>query len=412
MTTQMEENTMKKILQRLVALAALAVFIVSIVPLVAADEGVRADTRAEANASADTATGVPTREVVREAREQVHEKVRELKDARETVRDEAKERREQGNETKAERRGKMEEIKDKIKNIREEYRKAKKDHEESRREWQEDKNKLHDLKQAAACKDDTDACKEKKTELKRGVKQHLLKTIDVIDKSLQQLLSRVDDSKTLTDEEKQQAKTTITDLETSLTAQKEKVQALAETATNEEVRQAIQDLKHAWQDIRTEQRRIISTLMKNQLEGIVHKHDEYQNAMKMKIDQLKAKGVDTTELETLYQHFVDQVAELKAKQAIAVEKWQQAQADKTKLQEWKEAQEDVRNQLVLTKETLREFMSKFRDLKKAGHLEVEASTEASTQAATPAAEASTESSTVAGETNTDASASAGTTAQE
>ncbi|HIG92643.1 MAG: hypothetical protein QT02_C0006G0012 [archaeon GW2011_AR9] len=392
---------MRKVIQKIVALAALMIFIISIVPLAAAEEGetevqagVEIDTEtSDSETTADARTSESNSGSMKDAREKLREKRQELvndfKEKAAETRDEFKMKvREEAQGQREGQRDKVIELRGKLQNLREQYIEVKMKHKEDKKDWQEHEKTVADLKKSSRnCKDDSQECHKKKDDLKRGVKQHLLKTVELIDDSLERLTNRVEASMVLSDDDKAQALASLVELEASLTIQKEQVQALAENATNEELRKAIQDLKHTWQDVQKEQRRIISGLIHHQLENVVEKHAEYGNAMKMRIDELTAKGVDTTELKALYDNFLQQLETLKEKEASAREKWLQAKTDSSKLEEWKEAQQEVREELAKAKEILREFMTKFRELKGTS---VEAET--STEAETPAPEAGSDTS--------------------
>lgn len=249
---------------------------------------------------------------------------------------------------------------------REEYQRFKEKHREAREDFEEHRKELQERKRMAKeCAEESDDCNSKKDELKRGVKQHLVKTIEVIDRSLEKLTNRVEDSEALSDEEQATALEAIAALEVRLTTQQQQVEALltAEGTTNAQLREAIQDLKHLWQDVRKEQRWIVAQLIRSKLDHVVEKHMEYETTLQAKIDELKNAGKDTTALQAIYDRFVSETEELNRLQAEAELQWSAAAGDPEKLLAWKQAQEAVREQVKETKQVLREFMSAYRQLK-------------------------------------------------
>ena len=280
---------------------------------------------------------------------------------------------------------------------REEYRRFKEKHREAREDFEEHRQELQERKRMAKeCAEESDECHQKKDELKRGVKQHLVKTIEVIDRSLEKLTNRVEDSEALSAAEQAQALSAIAALEVQLTTQKQQVEALltAEGTTNAQLRTAIQDLKHLWQDVRKEQRWIVAQLIRSKLDKVVEKHADYETTMQAKIAELQSAGKDTTALQAIYDRYVSEVEELNHLQAEAELKWSATAGDSEQLRAWKQAQEAVREQVKETKQVLREFMSAYRQLKAMVSAEAEVVVE--TPVATVTTEAQAEA-TVEGE---------------
>ena len=165
----------------------------------------------------------------------------------------------------------------------------------------------------------------------------------------------------MTEEEKTQALDSITKLEEKLTAEKLRVETLAENATAEEIRAMSKELKDTWTEVRREQRWIITQLINSRQDNLVEKHTEYYNAMQMRIDSLKKQNVETNALEQLAAKFKEQVDELKADHQTMEELWKQVK-DRESLIEVHEAQQEVRDDIVAAKTTLREFLSKYKEL--------------------------------------------------
>jgi len=85
--------------------------------------------------------------------------------------------------------------------------------------------------------------------------------------------------------------------------------------------------------------------------------------MEARIAELKKQGIDSAELETLLAKFIDQTETLEANQKKSNELYTDAGTVKGELTAWREAQKLVRENLQDTKDTLREFMQTYRDLK-------------------------------------------------
>lgn len=377
-----------------ISLLVLGVLVLSIVPAALADSGSRSETRtkvkvemplADAEVDGEVRTEVDSDGETRtRIRGEIKTEGDRVKEFREEIREKNGEIKELRRELKEERRVFHEEKREEYQRFKEKHREAREDFEEHRKELQERK------RMAKECAEESDECHQKKDELKRGVKQHLVKTIEVIDRSLEKLANRVEDSEALSAAEQEQALSAIAALEVQLTAQKQQIEALltAEGTTNAQLRTAIQDLKHLWQDVRKEQRWIVAQLIRSKLDQAVEKHVEYETTLQAKIEELKSAGKDTTALQAIYDRFVAEVAELNRLQAEAELKWSAAAGDPEKLRAWKQAQEAVREQVKETKRVLREFMSAYRQLKATVSVEEEIAVE--TPVATVTSEAQAE----------------------
>ncbi len=166
------------------------------------------------------------------------------------------------------------EMKEKFKNNEEKYEFIKEEQEKFKETYREHKQELIKIKEEAklCTEDDTEdaeKCRSKKSELKRGVKMHLLKTGDVIEKSLEKLLNRLESSKTLAEQEKEEAIAKVKGMEEKLQAELGKIESLSENMTKEEMQTAIQNLKQLWQEVRNEQRKLVNSLLAGKQEKLV-----------------------------------------------------------------------------------------------------------------------------------------------
>ena len=256
-----------------------------------------------------------------------------------------------------------------IKEAKEQIKEARETGEQLKEQYKTQKKELKEIKEKVTkCKENTEDCKKNKENWGKGVKQHLLNTNQLISDSLSRLKERVQDSNILSEEDKTESLAKIDELEAKLTAEMEKVNAMADTATKEELKAAVKELKDLWQEVRSEQRKILTNLVRGNLENLVEKHDEYSNSMEARIQELRAQGVDVSELKVLQQKFAEQMDNLKADTEAARNAWIEAKAKETFAEASNyvhQAQQKVKEGLTATKETLREFMKKYRELKAA-----------------------------------------------
>lgn len=319
-----------KTLTKLWAVLVLAVFVLSIIPVALADnEAGKVDNNVDKIVGED--------KLVKD----VEETVKESKEAKELDKEKLKE--------------KVSDAKDKATAIHEEKLKELKD------KLLERRHKIaEDMKEKVS--ERRELVQQYKTEKKvASAKAYLLRTTELMSLTLEKLQDRVENSKAMTEEEKTQALDSITKLEEKLTAEKLRVETLAENATAEEIRAITKELKDTWTEVRREQRWIITQLINSRQDNLVEKHTEYYNAMQMRIDSLKKQNVETSALEQLAAKFKEQVDELKADYQAMEELWKQVK-DRESLTEVHEAQREVREDIVAAKTTLREFLSKYKEL--------------------------------------------------
>lgn len=335
---------MTKLIQKLFALAVLALFIVSVLPAALAEEVTDAEETDSAEVD-DTEADVTTTEEA-DSTDGTEDVATTTKPAKRVKAVRAKE--------------KVNQIKERVDVAKENFLKARERYTSAKEKFTDQKHNLISLKdKVKVCDKETGDCTQKKLELRKGVRVHLEKTIALIESSLERLIEKVENSKVLTDEEKEEALVSLVDIEETITAEKEKVEALAEEATAAELREAIKNLKKAWIEGRKIQKSIIATLTNAKLENLFEKLEtEFVDGMEMRITDLEEQGVDVSELEVLLAEYKTEVAELENSLEKAKEK--RLEED---LEAWREANVEVRQNLKDAKEALRDFMKKYKELK-------------------------------------------------
>ncbi|MDP3733890.1 MAG: hypothetical protein Q8R37_01560 [Nanoarchaeota archaeon] len=392
-------TTMVQMLKKMTIITVLVLFVLSILPGVTAslDADVEVNADIEVSADEESHQSIKARQKLglrleeredsdndteneTEETDQRNEPVRKAIKAIERIGERLEEKinqtTDEDREDKLERRKeRLEEVKDRLETIREKvadnrvkYLAAKNRYHEAQKDYREKKSELAQLrKEAKTCDDDTDDCEQRKKGLRKGTQQHLLKTIAVMERSLERLLDRVEHSNVLNEEEKETAFTAILELEVELDAQKAALESSAAEMSAEELRSAIQDLKDTWQKVRTTQRRIVAMLTNSKQENLIAKHKEYINGMELRIDDLAAQGVDVSELEDLLREFKEIVARLEEHYAQSQTVFDDLQSGRDLLEQWRKAQKKVREDLLDSKAVLRKFLAEYRELRKEGH---------------------------------------------
>jgi chromosome segregation ATPase len=248
----------------------------------------------------------------------------------------------------------------KMEKVKENVAKAKEKYNEAKEKLKEQKEKLTKLKKDA--KECTGECAEAKQKARNGAAQHLAKTSDLITKSLERLLEKVDNS-ALTDAEKADAKAKINELEAKVTAEKEKVEALGETVTKQQLQDAVKELKGVWQEVSKMQKKVLSQLINNKLGNLVEKQGEYATSMEAKVAELKAAGKDTAKLEEIMAQFNAKVTEVNVKHEAAKKAWLESEKSEEAKEAWKKAWQEVKSELKSSHDLLKNFMAEYRAVK-------------------------------------------------
>ena len=180
---------MKNNLKKFLALGVLLVFVLSIVPVAFAETG-------ERDSNVSIQEDVEDQEEV--AEQNTSEKVVDgnLERDSEKVRDRSESNKEKVKE-------KIKKAEERIKEARDKYQEVKERRQKAVDDLKEQNNELKELNEKSKkCKDESEVCKDSKKSLKKGVQKHLVKTNEVIAKSLEKIANRIEASK-LSDEEKQ-----------------------------------------------------------------------------------------------------------------------------------------------------------------------------------------------------------------
>lgn len=253
-------------------------------------------------------------------------------------------------------------------NSREEYQKIKQGYAAAITTQVEHRQTLQQLNKAVKkCNTEAPDCLQAKLELKRGIKNHLLKTIDVVERALDKLTNQVENIEGLSDEEREKALEIVITLEDRLNQVTEKINAFNEETSREEISTVITELKKIAQDTKKLQRRLVALLVNIKLGQLVEKHEEFRNGMQLRIDSLKTEGADVSELESLLKVFDDQVEALKEDYETANTKWKNIDSAAnfdTYVKDLRSAQNEVRKDLKGTKKALRDFIQKYTEIKR------------------------------------------------
>ncbi|MDO8656614.1 MAG: hypothetical protein Q7K45_05225 [Nanoarchaeota archaeon] len=335
---------MTKTWKKMAVFAVLALFIISMVPAAFAERG---------DDSSNSGRGEDSSEREKQLRMKKDAAVERVNKVRENI-DEAREN---------------------VKEIRENIKEKKELYKEAKDAFNEKKEQLSELKQKARCTEDNVDCHSKKKDLRKGVRDHLVKTIELIDSSLEKLQEQVDKSKVLSEEEKQEAFQKIKVLQTELELKKTELQALADDMTNKELQIKIRELKDLWHKVQKEQRWIVTQLINSKQDNLVDIYVHYGEKAEAQILKLAEQGADVTSLKELLAKYNAKMEELKIAHTDARTAWMNAKSSPEAMDKAKELQTKFREKATETKTVLRELLRQVNEMQKQLHDDAESENE-------------------------------------
>lgn len=349
--------------QKISAMLVLSLFLLSVVPAGLADEG-----KNVVDVNAEVEVKVESEENDSEVKEEVRIKTEE-KDG------EVKEEAEIKTEVKDGSFKNVKRIKKEVKAVQKDLRKererleeAKERFKEAKEDQREHRQKVLDLNKAVKrCDSDKKDCATLKVELRLGVKNHLQKSVQVVERSLEKLAKTVEKMEDLSEDEKEHALSLVADLDAELQAQKAKIDSFTSETSKEEIRAAIKDLKDLNQKVHKMQRRLVGLLVNAKLHVLVEKHAELHAQMQARIDALAAAGAEVSELEAILAEFDAKTEELKQDYEAAKQAWMEADTagDFDQFNRGlRDGQHEVRKDLQETKKILRKFMAEYREIQR------------------------------------------------
>src|SRR3989338_8490672 len=339
----MEVTKMTAIKQKLSVLLVLSLFLLSVIPAGLADEGKNvADVEVDAEVDVDSDAADAEVKIESKTEVETEDNDSEVKEKTE-IKTEMKEGRlKSAKLVKRE----VKELKRDLHKAREKLEEAKEHFREAKEEQHEQREKVLDLdKKVKECKSERKNCEELKLELRTGIKNHLLKSVQVVQRSLDKLSKTVE----------------------KMEDQKTKIEGFTNETTQEEIRATIKELKELNQKANKLQRRLVGLMVNAKLHVLVEKHEELHAGMQARIDALAAKGVDVSELEAILADFDAKTETLKQDYEAAKQQWINSK-DTANFDQFnralRDAQHQVREDLQETKHLLRQFVAKYHELAK------------------------------------------------
>lgn len=254
--------------------------------------------------------------------------------------------------------------KEKFVQEKQKFEDAKVKYREKKKELTDKRQEIDHLKEKTRCEDMGEECQEKKKELRRGVKQHLIKTVELIKSSIEKLKHKIESSPQLDDEEKEEALSEVISLEERLTAEIAELEAM-EDASPEEIKESIKELKHLWRDSKKSQRWIITQMINEKQENLVGVYARFDEKMVNQISKLEQEGADVSSLNDLLAVYEQKLENLAAASDAAKEAWVEAKSsdDPEAMAKARKKHQEFKEISLEAKKVLRELVGEFKEVR-------------------------------------------------
>ena len=338
---------MKKIL----AMAVLALFILSIIPVSLADNERGKDNRDGSNANNEDKEvkleRAGSKVVLKEIRGKAEERFEILKGKREYAK------------FKEELELKARKIaKERMEQLREDYAEAKKHYTENKRKYQEGKDQFLSLRQEfAACTGNVTECSELEDALQESAKEYLLKIADHILDYLEKVKNRIEANEDLSDEE---AAELLAEVDAQIQAVTDAKAAVEAATTKEELQDAAQALKQAWKDIKPQADSAVGKVVNARIGGIIVKSRQLEVKLDKILARMETAGTNTTSAQILVDEFNQLITEAGEHYELAIAAFNEARTgtriDQQKLREGHNHLKEAQKSLQAAQKKLRDII--------------------------------------------------------
>ncbi len=183
------------------------------------------------------------------------------------------------------------------------------------------RSKIEDLKTACSADPKSEECIALREEARVEAKNFLLKSADTMIAFLEKRKAQIEASDL---ENKEALLVQINEAIKTIEEQKQKIEALGDDATREEIKAIAKELRLEWRSLKKELDLSRGSLMLHKFSGIIERADHLEIKLKRTLERLEAEGVDTTGIEELSASFNTHIDEARKLHKQAVEKFRLA----------------------------------------------------------------------------------------
>jgi chromosome segregation ATPase len=212
-----------------------------------------------------------------------------------------------------------------IKN-KEKYMEVKKDYKNVQNNYKEAKTKWGIVKESSTrCREDeSEKCTQVRKTVKVESKEFLIKSSERVLTILENLKEKIESSKNLEEEIKQERLEEIKQSISEVTESKEIIENLNNESTLEEIKEASQTLNNAWKTSQKTAKVGVGRLANAKIGGIIIKSEKLDERLNKIVGEMEKNGQDTEEVKSLIEDFNEKVGFAKENHEKARKKYSEA----------------------------------------------------------------------------------------
>ena len=216
-------------------------------------------------------------------------------------------------------------VKEKIENARDKFSDAKEKYSEAKEKYSDARLKFNETKEKLAeCGDNNSTeCAQLREEIIEQAKEQLLKTADLMIEHLNKLISKIESSEDLTDEEANESIEKLNAQISEIEAIKAKIEA---AQTKEEITAAAKELRSKLADLKRSSDVHAGSVVNARIGGIIVKSKQLETKLSNILERMAEQGKNTSEIEPLIADFNAKLDEAITHYNLSVEKFREAKA--------------------------------------------------------------------------------------
>ncbi len=379
-------------MKKLFSLLIMAIFLVSLVPAAFAEQD---------SESQGTDTPTPIKYAIGGDREDFVAQVEQQRDQLRENRDSALAQRTRQRINVAEKRQELlRKFQENKAEMREVVANAVQKRTEAINRYREARGELNQIKaKLKACQGRSDVtCTEERRNARENSQKFLLSASDRALGLLEKTRERIEQSTSLSEEEKATAIKQLEDRMQDMASVRETVEQTTEAASAEEIKESAKMVRESWRKAHKEIKEKAAREASGKIGGTLVKIEKLEIKLDRFVAQLKEKGYDTTPIEAMMQQFSNKIQEGKDAHAIAMQKFGEGNANEATVNT-RAAHKRVKEAHMLLKDVVRKIRKANQGAQVQEGLEPETEAE---EAAEEAAEAEQEAAEAAEETEQEA----------
>lgn len=201
---------------------------------------------------------------------------------------------------------------------------------------------------------------ENKAAYEKQARNFLEKTIDVLIRKLESLKTWISNRKALSESERQAI---VAEIEQDINWLKNKKPGIS-TASPAQIKEKAKEIKEYWKNHRVKVKKIIGRIWAARLRWVIDRFEVVSSKVSAKIEELKASGKDTSQLESWLADFNQKIEVAKEKRDRAREKYQAVSSLADANQLFKQAHQFIKEANQYLRDAHKKLVDIVKEMKK------------------------------------------------